>query len=76
MSIALRSGGKRHQSVAAGAGDLDQQVGHIAQADGLRSTEIEDLAISRVVRASDKHRFDDVVDVGEVAQLRAVAEDR
>ncbi len=52
-----------------------RSVDEIAMARSARAADVEHLAVARVGRARPQERVDDVVDVDEVAHLRAVAED-
>ena len=44
-------------------------------ADGLVAADVEDFSVARVGRARAQERVSGIVDIDEVAQLRAVTED-
>ncbi len=75
MSIAFFSDGHGHVPDAAGAGDVDQQRHEIFVRNGLRAADVEDLAVAGVGGARPKERIRGIVDVDEIANLGAVAED-
>src|SRR5882724_7112078 len=64
-----------HVLDAAGSGDLDQKRRELAMADGPLAADVEHFAVARFTGARPQERVSRVVDVDEVAQLRAVAED-
>src|SRR5436190_4391569 len=59
----------------AGAGDADEQCREIAMADRPIAADVEDLAVAGVARAGAQKRVRGIVDVDEVADLRALAVD-
>ena len=73
--MAFLSAGHSTYSHAARSGDLDEQRRQIAMADRLVAADVEHLAVARVARARPQERVGRVVDVDEIAQLRAVAVD-
>src|SRR5204863_10006583 len=58
-----------------GAGDADEQCREIAMADRPIAADVEDLAVAGVARAGAQKRVRGIVDVDEVADLRALAVD-
>src|SRR5688572_19077530 len=62
------------EGVAAAAGQLDQQLHQLAMGDVLFAANVERFAIHRVGGARRQKRLDRVVDVNEIANLRAIAE--
>ena len=75
MSIRFFSGGHSTNRTDPEPATSMQQRDEIAVADRLVAADVEDFAVARVGRARPQERVRGIVDVDEIAQLRAVAED-
>src|SRR6185503_7536959 len=62
------------ERVAARARDVDEHLDEIAMRDVLFAADVERLAVDGIARARRQERFDRVIDVDKIADLRAVAE--